>query len=77
MPQIVVRKNIPKAIVYPVKDIVIIKQRIPVIIAYDDKYIEPAVPYVDGGLYNQEGNIIDAGLYNTTSWELVLDGGAP
>jgi hypothetical protein len=77
MPQVVVRKKTPKANIYLGRQTIVLRNVIPTITVYDDVYIPPAVPYVDGGLYNQEGAIADAGLYNTTSWEVVWDGEAP
>jgi hypothetical protein len=77
MPQIVVRKKTPKATCYLGRDVVTIKQRIPRLIAYDDTYIAPPVPYIDGGTFANEGAIADAGLYNTSYWEIVWDGGTP
>jgi hypothetical protein len=77
VPQILVRKKTPKANIYLGRQTVVLKNIIPTITVYDDLYIPPPVPYIDGGLYNQEGAIADAGLYNTTSWEVVWDGGTP
>jgi len=31
--------------------------------------------FVTGGFYNDPGNLISAGLYNTTTWEQTWDGG--
>lgn len=77
MPRIVVRKKIPRTISYPVRDVIVIKQKIPRVLSYDDTYIAPPVPYIDGGTFANEGAIADAGLYNTSSWEIVWDGGTP
>jgi hypothetical protein len=77
VPQILVRKKTPKANIYLGRQTVVLKNIIPTITVYHDLYIPPPVPYIDGGLYNQEGDIADAGLYNTTSWEVVWDGGTP
>ena len=47
----------------------------PYVIAYYDIKIEEPVTYVDAGLYNQEGDFVEAGLYNTTTWTATWDGG--
>lgn len=31
--------------------------------------------FVSGGFYNDPGNLVSAGVYNTTSWEETWDGG--
>lgn len=31
--------------------------------------------FVSGGFYNDPGNLVEAGFYNTTSWESTWDGG--
>jgi hypothetical protein len=31
--------------------------------------------FVSGGFYNDPGNLVSAGAYNTTSWEQTWDGG--
>lgn len=31
--------------------------------------------FVSGGFYNDPGNIVEAGFFNTTSWENTWDGG--
>jgi hypothetical protein len=31
--------------------------------------------FVTGGFYNDPGNLVSAGVYNTTSWEQTWDGG--
>jgi len=31
--------------------------------------------FVTGGFYNDPGNLISAGFYNTTTWEQTWDGG--
>lgn len=77
MPQIVVRQKTPKANIYLGIPTITLRNIVPIIIVYDDKYIEPAVPYVDAGLYNQEGVAVDAGLFSTNSWEITWDGGTP
>ena len=38
------------------------------LIVFSDTILE-TFTYVDGGLYNQEGILISAGLYSTTSWD--------
>jgi hypothetical protein len=77
VPQILVRKKTPKANIYLGRQTVVLRNVIPKVTVYDDIYIPPPVPYIDGGLYNQEGSAADAGLYNTTSWEVVWDGESP
>ena len=77
MPQILVRKKTPKANIYLGRQTVVLRNVIPKVTVYNDLYIPLTVPYIDGGLYNQEGAIADAGLYNTTSWEVVWDGESP
>lgn len=47
---------------------VTVKQNIPNVTVYDGRYIDTVV-FVDAGYYNQEGVLISAGLYNTTSWD--------
>jgi hypothetical protein len=74
VPQILVRQKNPKANIYLGITTITLRNVIPTITVYDDIYIPPPVPYVDGGLYNQEGDIADAGFYNTTSWQIVWDG---
>lgn len=77
MPQIIVSKKTNKAHVKMGRDTIVLKRTIPTVYAYDSTYKEFVPPYVDGGLYNQEGVIADAGLYNTSTWEIVWDGGTP
>lgn len=77
MPQIVVRQKKPRANIYLGKETITLRNIIPTITVYDDLYFPPPVPYNDGGLYNQEGASVDAGLFSTTSWEIVFDGESP
>jgi len=77
MPQIIVSKKIPKAHVKLGRDTIVLRRVNPTVYAYDSTYKEPAVPYIDGGTYETEGTPVDAGLYSTTSWEIVWDGGTP
>lgn len=72
-----VRQQTTKTNVYLSIKTITLKNIIPTITVYDDTYFPPPIPYIDGGLYNQEGAIVDAGFYNTTSWEIVFDGGSP
>ncbi len=74
MPQILVRQKNPKANIYLGRETITLRNKIPTITVYDDTYFPPPVPYIDGGLYNQESASVDAGFYNTTSWEIVWDG---
>lgn len=37
-------------------------------------YVEPFV-YIDGGLYDSEGTIVDAEYYNTAYWAVTWNGG--
>jgi hypothetical protein len=77
MPQVVVRKKTPKANTYLGRQTVVLRNVIPKVTVYNDLYMPAPVPYIDGGLYNQEGTAADAGLYNTTSWQVVWDGETP
>jgi hypothetical protein len=74
MPEVLVRQKTNKVNVSLGIETITLKHKIPTIYVYDDVYIPPVVPYIDGGLYNQEGAVADAELYNTTSWEIVWDG---
>jgi len=74
VPQILVRQKNPKANIYLGRETITLRNKIPTITVYDDTYFPPPVPYIDGGLYNEESASVDAGLYNTTSWEIVWDG---
>ena len=74
MPEVLVRQKTPKVNLYFGIETITLRNKIPTITVYDDVYIPPAVPYIDGGLYNQESAAVDAGFYNTTSWEIVWDG---
>jgi hypothetical protein len=74
VPQILVRQKNPKANIYLGRETITLRNKILTITVYDDTYFPPPVPYIDGGLYNQESASVDAGLYNTTSWEIVWDG---
>jgi hypothetical protein len=77
MPQVVVRKKTPKANIYLGRQTVVLRNVIPKVTVYNDLYMPPPVPYIDGGLYNQEAAIADAEFYNTTSWQVVWDGETP
>lgn len=46
------------------------------IFSYNDTklYVEPFV-YIDGGLYDNEGTIVDAEYYNTALWAVTWNGG--
>lgn len=74
MPQLLVRQKRPKTNIYLGRETITLRHKVPTITVYDDTYFPPPVPYIDGGLYNQEGVAADAGLYNITSWEIVWDG---
>lgn len=37
-------------------------------------YVEPFV-YVDGGIYDSEGTLVDAGYYDTALWAITYNGG--
>jgi hypothetical protein len=74
MPDVLVSQKTPKVNLYLGIETITLRNKIPTIYVYDDVYMPPIVPYTDGGLYNQEGAFVDAGLYNTTSWEIVWDG---
>lgn len=69
--------KIPEINVHLGRQTITLRNTVPKITVYDNKYVQPPAQYIDAGLYNQEGPIADAGLYNTTSWEIVWDGGTP
>lgn len=75
MPRIVVSQRRPKANVNLGRDTIVLRRVNPTIYAYDSKYIEPPATFIDGGTPIAENTIVDAGFYNTTSWEVVWDGG--
>lgn len=77
MPEVVVRQRTPKVNVFTDIDVVNVIYKPLVITVYDDKPIQIPAIYIDGGTYDQEGNIIDAGFYNTTSWDNTWDAGYP
>ena len=74
MPEVLVRQKTPKVNIFLGIETITLRHKIPTIYVYDDVYMPPIVPYIDGGLYNQESSAVDAGFYNTTSWEIVWDG---
>jgi len=47
-----------------------------VIFSHNDtkRYVEPFV-YIDGGLYDNEGTLVDAEYYNTAFWAVTWNGG--
>jgi hypothetical protein len=55
---------------------IVVKNKIHTITVYDSpvRYVEPFI-YVDGGMYDQEGTFVDAGLYDTTVWTDTWNGG--
>jgi len=69
----IIRQSIPKLTVFMGIDTVLAEHSVPIITVYDDNFIEPPAIYVDAGLYNQEANSVDAGFYNTTSWQETWD----
>ncbi len=77
MQDIVVRQKTPRSVVYIDRDVITVRYRVRTITVYDDKPVEIAATYIDGGTYDQSGNIIDAGFYNTTSWDNTWDAGYP
>jgi hypothetical protein len=38
------------------------------------RYVEPFV-YIDGGLYDNEGTVVDAEYYDTALWAVTWNGG--
>lgn len=77
MPQVLVRQKTPRANIYLGTQTITLRNVIPKVTVYDGTYMPPPVPYIDGGLYNQEGAIVSAGLASTTSWQIVWNAGAP
>jgi hypothetical protein len=77
MPQVLARQKRPKSYIYLGIDVVNAKHSVPTITVYDDKPIQLSATYIDAGTYDQAGNIIDAGFYNTISWDTTWDGGYP
>lgn len=72
----IVSKNIiPKIVVAQETKTLISKNSIPTIVVNNDLIMAPEYPYIDGGLYNQDGDYIDAGFYNTTVWDFSISGG--
>jgi hypothetical protein len=74
MPELLVRQKTLSAAVFLDIDVISARYKRPVITVYDDKPMPILATYIDGGTYDQEGSLIDAGFYNTVSWEVVWDG---
>jgi hypothetical protein len=77
MPELLVRQKTIRATVYLNKDVISARYKRPVIVVYDDKPMPILATYIDGGTYDQEGSLIDAGFYNTVSWENLIDAEYP
>jgi hypothetical protein len=76
MLKLVVKKQDISLVTYLGPDTLIVKKPNRSIIAQNDTYIyvEPFV-YVDGGLYDSEGTLVDAGYYDTAMWAVTFNGG--
>jgi hypothetical protein len=76
MLKLVVKKQDISLVTYLGPDTVVVKKPNISIIALNDTYIyvEPFI-YVDGGLYDSEGTLVDAGYYDTAMWAVTFNGG--
>jgi hypothetical protein len=76
MLKLVVKKQNISLVTYLGPDIVVVKKPNISTIALNDTYIyvEPFI-YVDGGLYDSEGTLVDAGYYDTAMWAVTFNGG--